>query len=264
VGRQICETIATAADGSQSKALATMRVDKCGLDLLLTSPQTALVDHEITTRVAVLNTGTLDARNVQIVQELPTGLKFAGASDGGTLASSQSRVRWLLPLLSAGQKREFTVKLVAKVCGDLTQRASVRADPGGEARSETVLHVGGIPALDVEISNREKQIEVGADTTYDIRVVNQGTWAGTGVQVVALVPEGMAGQGAEGPAAFRTDRQRVIFEPIAKVNPGSAISFRVRVRGIRAGDWRFQVQLTSNQLRVPLTREESTLVYKDK
>jgi hypothetical protein len=74
----------------------------------------------------------------------------------------------------------------------------------------------------------------------------------------------MVTQSAEGSTAFRTNRQQIIFEPIAKLNPAATERFRVRVRGTRPGDCRFQVQLTSNQLRAPVTREENVLVYKDR
>jgi uncharacterized repeat protein (TIGR01451 family) len=115
----------------------------------------------------------------------------------------------------------------------------------------------------LEISNKDSQVEFGVETDYEIRVTNKGSWAATGVQIVASVPEGMVPVKAKGPPSFNIDQQQVIFEPIAKLNPGSDTQFRVRVRGIKAGDWRFKVQLTADQLRAPLTKEENTLVYKD-
>jgi uncharacterized repeat protein (TIGR01451 family) len=198
------------------------------------------------------------------VQELPAGLEFVSASQGGVFEKAAGCVRWLLPTLAPGQEQELTVLLKPRVCGDLTYHVRVQADSGGEAGSEAVLHVGGIPALGLEIRNKDSQVEVGAETIYEILVTNQGSWAGTGIQVVATLPEGLVASNAVGLSPFRTDKQRVIFEPVAKLNPGGTAHFRVRVRATKPGDRRFKVQLTSDQLHGPLMKEESILVYKDR
>jgi uncharacterized repeat protein (TIGR01451 family) len=43
------------------------------------------------------------------------------------------------------------------------------------------------------------RIEVGSETTYEIRVVNKGTKAATNMRVAALMPAGMAAVNGEGP-----------------------------------------------------------------
>ena len=69
---------------------------------------------------------------------------------------------------------------------------------------------------------------------------------------------------AKGPAAHRMENLTVIFEPLAKLVPTEEATYRVRVRGRRAGDHRVQVQVTSDDHAAPITKEEVTRVYADR
>jgi len=37
--------------------------------------------------------------------------------------------------------------------------------------------------------------------------------------------------------------------------------YRIKVRGVQAGDYRFRVQMTCDQLKAPVVKEESSRVY---
>ena len=109
----------------------------------------------------------------------------------------------------------------------------------------------------------EDPIEVGAETTYEIRVVNQGTSPTTNLQIIATVPAGMTTRDATGPAPHRLQGQQVIFEKLPSLAAKADALYRVKVVGDKPGDMRFKVQMTSDQLRSPVYEEESTRVYKD-
>ena len=66
------------------------------------------------------------------------------------------------------------------------------------------------------------------------------------------------------PAAHRIDNLSVIFEPLANLAPAQESVYRIRVRGRREGDQRVQVQVTSDDSRSPITKEEVTRVYADR
>ena len=63
-----------------------------------------------------------------------------------------------------------------------------------------------------------------------------------------------------------TDAQRgqvIQFDPLARLAARADAVYRVKVRGLKAGDWRFKVLMMSDQLQVPVREDESTTVYDD-
>ena len=68
---------------------------------------------------------------------------------------------------------------------------------------------------------------------------------------------------AEGPVQYEISGREVIFEPIGRLAPRADAGFQIRVRGDRAGDMRFGVELHCDQLDRSLKKEESTRVYAD-
>jgi hypothetical protein len=67
----------------------------------------------------------------------------------------------------------------------------------------------------------------------------------------------------DGPARAEVADGRVIFEPLARLNPREQAIFRIQAQGLRAGDQRIQVQIVSDESPTAVTKEESTRVYAD-
>src|SRR5262249_9366740 len=110
----------------------------------------------------------------------------------------------------------------------------------------------------------DEVIEVGSETTYEIRVTNTGTKAATNVRITALMPPGMAAVNGEGPTRAGGDATQVTFEPLARLNPQEEVLYKVQVQGKQPGDHIVRVQLSSDEWPTPVTREESTRVYQDR
>jgi uncharacterized repeat protein (TIGR01451 family) len=111
------------------------------------------------------------------------------------------------------------------------------------------------------VEDQDDPVAVGAETKYTITVLNQGAAAATGVVVKVTVPEEMEVRKAEGPTGSRTEGRQVVFEPLA-LQPHDEKVYEVRVKALRAGDVRFRVELTADQLTAgPVRREESTTIY---
>ena len=115
----------------------------------------------------------------------------------------------------------------------------------------------------LEVVDTDDPIEVGAETVYEIKVLNQGSCTGTGVQILATIPVGMAPRGASGPTPYRFEGQQMVFEPLERLSPRAEVVYRVRVLCQQPGDYRFRVQMRCNQLSSPVIEEESTRIYQD-
>ncbi len=121
-----------------------------------------------------------------------------------------------------------------------------------------------MPALTVEVVCQDDPLEVGAETTYEIRVANQGAAAARDLQVSASLPDGLALLSAEGPGQRYINGPQVAFEPAAQLDARGRVVYRVRAKGLRAGDWRFKVYVRCAQFARPEYKEVSTRVYSDR
>ena len=55
----------------------------------------------------------------------------------------------------------------------------------------------------------------------------------------------------------------MVFAPLPQLAPKAEAKFRFRVQGLRAGDQRVTLQVTTDEVRDPITEVESTQVYAD-
>jgi uncharacterized repeat protein (TIGR01451 family) len=117
----------------------------------------------------------------------------------------------------------------------------------------------------MELVDVDDPVEVGKETSYEIRVTNTGTKTETNLQVTCTIPEQMEFKGARGAAGcqFKVEGREVIFEALPRLAPRVDAIYRVSVRCLAAGDLRFQARMKADGLTLPVLREESTRVYGD-
>ena len=262
-GRFVNEASISATGMTEVKAQAVVIVNDVSLSLRKSGPDQANPNQELEYALVVTNTGAASAANVKLIDTLPEGLAFVSASDGGIHDTKTHVVQWDVASLPPGQSKTFSVRVKAAKSGDWTNQAVVRTEHGRETRAESTVHVEGVPAMLLEVVDLDDPVEVGAETTYEVRVVNQGTAPCTNVTVICDVPAGLDLLGAEGPVTKRTQGKRVTFEPLPKLAAKADVIYKVKVRATRAGDWRFRAWLSSDHLPQAIYEDESTQVYSD-
>jgi len=283
--------IITAADGSpDATAKASVNVVEPMLVVRQAGPGKCLVGGtDPTFEIELTNPGTAATDPIQVHSVLPDGFDFASASDGGAVATGNARtVSWRLPALPAGGNKKVTLRLRATVATEGSQLRTVAqsvagdvvpvggAAPGGvavrpagrglEARTESVIAAEGLSAIRFDVTGLENPVMVGREATYEIKVSNRGTGPCQNVQLVAVLADGTEFMGAtvgatNQAAAVRAQGQQVSFEVIPALGVRAEQVYRVRVRATAAGALSFRVQLSSDQLRTPLVKEESTTFY---
>jgi len=262
-GHFVNEVLVTADGGLQAAARAEIDITQPALALRKTGPTQRLIGREAEFDLEVYNPGSADAGNVRVVDTLPDGLDIATTNEGGVYDTTARTFTWTIGTLPAGQRRGLALKTIARKGGDWTNRAVAQADRVADVSAEATIRVEGVPALMLEVVDLDDPIEVGAETTYEIRVVNQGTCPAINLQIVATVPDGMKAEEAQGAAEGHIRGQMVHFDPLPRLAAKADALYRVKVRGLKAGDWRFKVQMMSDQLQTPVREDESTRVYDD-
>ncbi len=240
-----------------------LQVDEPRLALKQTGPVRCLVRAEPTFAVEVTNPGNTSTAAVTVTTTLPEGLDFVSANDGGTFDAKTRSVVWNLPPHPPGMAKQLSVKTKAKATGDFTLRTVAKAGTKLETKAETALRIEGVPALLFEVVDLEDTIEVDKETTYEVRIVNQGTCACTNISLMATLSDGLKPTAITSPMPYRIVGQQIVFEPYAKLATKADVVVRMRVKGLIPGDHRCRVQIQCDEIRQPIIKEESTRFYKE-
>lgn len=233
------------------------------LQVGINGPKKRFLERPATYTLSVNNPGTAAARDVELVAYLPRGMKFVETDAQGQYDAQQHAVFWSLEELPATKGGNVKLTAMPTEVGDQKLRIEGRADLGLNTAFEQVVSVDASAELVHTIADLSDPIEVGGDTTYEVRVKNIGTKTATNIRVAALLPAELKALSGEGPTRAANDGSRVIFEPLARLNPQEEAVFRVQANAQKAGDFIIRVQLSSNEWPTPVTREESTRVYSD-
>ncbi|MGA2254444.1 MAG: hypothetical protein ABSG53_07275 [Thermoguttaceae bacterium] len=235
------------------------------LDVALAGPKRRYLEREATYQLSVSNPGTAPAQQVELVAYLPQGLKFVNANNAGRYDEGTRAVYWRLEELPVNQ--HGTVELVTMPVepGQFSIKVHGAAQRGLAVEKEQPVLVEGLAAVLFQLSHTRDPVEIGGETTYEITVANQGSKASSNVQMSILFPGELKPLAAEGPTRYTIDieNNKVVFETLPQLAPKSVAAFRVRARGVRAGDLRVRCQLMTDELQRPIVKEESTRVYAD-
>ncbi|MCX7701972.1 MAG: hypothetical protein N2039_13940, partial [Gemmataceae bacterium] len=160
------------------------------------------------------------------------------------------------------KRQLWTMKIRGVSLGPTTCAAVAVAEPGLHTKGEAQFSIEGVPALSLEVVDLDDPSPVDNDAQYEIRVFNQGTCPCTGIQIVAQLADGMELREASAPVSYNVQGQQVQFAPFAKLATKADLVYRLKVRSKTAGDLRFRVQLTCDQLQQPVFKEESSRFYR--
>lgn len=247
----------------ENRSIEPMRIVAPALQVSLRGPAIRYLDRQTTYSVEVVNPGTASARNVELVAYLPKGLKFVSTDHHGEYDNSEHAVYWKLEELPPQIGDSVKLMAIAIEPGEQKVRLEGTADLGVRAQFEHVVRVESVPELEFSVKDTADPIELGADTMYEIKVVNRGTRTATGVQIAASFPQALKPIQGGGPSDVRIEGQIVLFSPLQRLAPGAEAVFRVKAKAIAQGDNVIRVQISSDDKTTPVTKEESTRVYSD-
>ncbi len=144
------------------------------------TPMATLNCDPITTSIEVKNTGTGSADNVKITDNLPDGL---------TTTSGEKTFTINVGTLASGESKAFPVTLKATKTGTFQNVASVVADGGLTAESQSVTTKITQPVLTISCKSPER-VFLGREVAYQFTVTNTGDSACEATTVVASLPAG--------------------------------------------------------------------------
>ncbi len=262
-GEQTCDVVADAVGHPQVREHTAIQVIEPRLNLEAAGPKLRYLRRKATYSVRVVNPTEAPVPNVLVRAAVPPGFKFHKADAGGRFDPATATVSWALGEVGAFQTRTVKVELAPVAIGDFHVSFTTQADHGIKADSEVFTHVEGMASLVLEVVDTEDPIEVGAETTYQIRITNSGSKTETDTRLVCTIPEKMELKSAMGPTRYQVRGKELVFEPLPPLAPKGEAGFRITVKGMAPGDVRFKAQVTSTNLTEPLIEMEPTRIYED-
>lgn len=240
-----------------------MEILSPALQVAIEGPRRRFLEREAKYTLAIGNPGTAPAEDVELIAKLPVGLQFVEADHFGEFDEATRTVIWSLEELPSGDEGVVALTALPVDSGPQVIQVEATSRLGLEAVAEHAVSVEGVPAILFEVVDLADPIEAGSETTYEIRVVNQGTKAASNVRVLVALPGQMEPVAAEGPSRHAVQGTRIVFDPLPRLAPKADTTFRVRARGTAPGDLRVNVQVMTDDIDQPITKEESTRVYSD-
>ncbi|MEM9365755.1 MAG: hypothetical protein AAGD07_07145 [Planctomycetota bacterium] len=195
----------------------------------------------------VANLSSRDATHVVVEDTLPDGITFdpAGSTPGFTVVDPGT-VRWLLPVLEAGQRETLTLNVIAGLPngvgfpGQVTNTVAVTSDqldsdPDNNQDDEQTL-VGDVNLSVTKLAS-ETVVSHDSELTYTIQVANaaESVTSATGVTVIDTLPLGasivsISPNGAVSPDPRDPERPQSIEWALAPIAPGDTRTLTVVAR----------------------------------
>jgi len=156
-----------------------VRIVKPHLTISKTGPATVLRGKVATYKVVVKNTGTAEAMNVVVTEDVPPGFK----------ANEETREAvWRIGTLGPGKSAEHEYAYVAEREGKCTHRSVVTADRGIKEEAKVVTIVTA-PQLALTVSGPDKRY-VNQKLAYQVMATNTGTAEASHVVITNKIATG--------------------------------------------------------------------------
>ncbi|MCZ6799272.1 MAG: hypothetical protein O7F12_02170 [Nitrospirae bacterium] len=223
--------------GYRTTSLCSTNAGEAKLTITQRCPADGIVGDTLRFTTTVENTGSGEAKNVEIVSVVPVGFRHA---------SEQREIRRVLPTLPAGSSHTATFEFVGGQPGTAISTAKVTAhNQQEEAQCEVTLRESSITITKTGPANRF----LNRPVTYEIVISNPGNAPATGVVINDSLPSGVQYTTSSPSGTFNPTTNGLSWE-VGSVAPGETKTFTVTGRAITVGrHCNAAIVKTSRQLR---------------
>ena len=251
--------VRASADGELSDQNTTsITVSEPQLSLAVRGPDQRIAGQATDYELVVSNAGNVASNNVRAKYRVPEGYVFVKADRGGKFTEAERTIDWFVGTLKAGSSSTFLVTLRPTSTGTSVHQAGVVSEHGKVSVAEHSTTVEGVAELALSVEARQKQVSVGEEAVFEVRIENNGSRAATGVGLSCELPFGLELLQAAGPSEYIAENGVLVFRSIPTLEPGQSAVFAIQSRCRREGAHNLRVRVASASIAEPLIGEETT------
>ncbi len=228
------------SDLSGSSPLQLMKPE---LTLQVRSPGEQYFGRDVSIEAIVKNVSDVPASDVMVMLPLPADAQRVSLNDA-SLTVADGGI--LIDELGPGQSRTVGVTFRPASPGDYSGVAVANGYCAVRLEKPVQLSVVGIPALQIEAVDTQDPVAVGEETTYRVRIINEGNAADTNLTITGSLPDGFSFvSGSDEVTNDEGDFELPVYENLAA---GEEIYFEIVAKAEQAGRVSFKLNVKSDNL----------------
>lgn len=266
MGVQTADVVVTSPDlPTQTQASAEVEVVHPDLQFNLEGPAERYPDNMASYRLTVSNQGSAPARQVVVAAQIPTSGRPGPINPPATYDRDRRIFYWSIDELPPGGTEVFTVQVRMGGVGLFTLRAGAKAQGITPINRTINTDIKGISKLSLSVSEPRGVLDVGEESTYEIRIRNEGTKDANNVRVTGIVSDNLqvlsiSGADPKVPNPAPTDLQTARFPTIDRLPQGGEVTMRFVVKAVRSGDGTCQVNVEHDDVPAAISQSMITRV----
>ena len=209
--------------------------------------------------IKVTNPGDRKQTGVVVTDTAAAGTTIEeapGATINGNVAT------WNVGDVDVGAAKTFTVQVKSRQVGNFCDVANVASAQGASNSAQDCSTWEGVTGVLLEMIDDPDPIPVGDVSKYTIRVTNQGTTrAIETLNIVAVVPPELQLVPGTISDGGTISGSKITWPTVASLAPKAVVTHTYQAKGVKAGDARSMVQITTSSRQNPIEKFESTTVY---
>jgi uncharacterized repeat protein (TIGR01451 family) len=229
------------------------------LEVELTAPQEAFTARPLNYTLRVTNKGDAPARDLNVRLAVPQGARMLNAGQQGQLRAGN--IAWdRLQVLQPGQSIDLTAGIDIQQAGDVRATATADAHCAEPASDTAQTSLQAVGSLLLEVVDTNDPVPLNSNEVYRIRVTSQGDKADTNIRLVVTLPDEMELANQRAAVQPQIEARTLTFV-IPRLEARTAETIEITARAVQAGDVRFKVEMTSDELTAPVIATEATRLY---
>jgi uncharacterized repeat protein (TIGR01451 family) len=253
--------ISAATDGGvDTRTSHKITVRKAEVNVAIEGPPIKFAGSEAIYTVAVKNSGTAAADNVNLSLQLPVGARYLSGIDGGS--SAGSAVKWRIASLAPGAQREYEVRVHLGAAGLNRFEIQSQAAASGTSNCVAETDVEAVSDLKLVVNDPSGPTAIGEQAVYELQLVNRGSQAARQVKIVMQFSDGVEPVSFEGCDARLVPGQ-VLCQPLPQLGPGEQATMKIKAQAHQAGAHHYRIEVTTQDGEARLVSEGTTRFFAD-